>query len=141
MIAPLQHPVTAVQVAAYLKRHLRQVRDWPRSRLLAWVAWFMQRDRALILLDGRDRICGVALGRFVPAPLSKAEGRILHDEPAARLLWIDAIAAHRPEAVPQMLRLLAANWGDREAVAGECFNRDGELRMFPMKTLNRFFGG
>jgi hypothetical protein len=43
--------------------------------------------------------------------------------------------------MPLLLRLMALKYGAREFVAGECFSRDGELRMFPMKTLNRFFGG
>jgi len=140
MNTPMPQPVTAVQVAAFLKRHLRNVRAWPREKIVPWVAWFLRADRALVLTDDAQRICGVALGRFVPA-VGEVHGRGLYDVPAAPVLWVDAIATSHAAALPQLVGLMAIKYGPREIVAGECFSRDGELRMFPMKTLQRFFGG
>jgi hypothetical protein len=140
MNAPTPQPVTAVQVAAFLKRHLRNVRDWPRAKIVPWVAWFLRADRALVLTDEGNRICGVALGRFVPA-VGEVHGRGLYDVPTGPVLWVDAIATCRAAAMPHLVALLVIKYGPREIVAGECFSRDGELRMFPMKTLQRFFGG
>lgn len=139
MITPPQ-PVSAVQVAAYLKRHLRNVRAWPRDKIVPWVAWFLRADRALVLTDEANRIRGVALGRFVPT-VEAVRGRGLFDVPTAPVLWVDAIATSHQVAMPRLVALLANKYGPRELVAGECFSRDGELRMFPMATLQRFFGG
>lgn len=139
MNSPAPKPVTAVQVAAYLKRHLPNVRAWPRSQIVPWVAWFLRADRALVLTDEQERIRGVALGRFV-ASVDEVQGRGLYDLPTGRVLWIDAIATSHAEAMPHLLRLLASKYGPRDLVAGRCFSRAGELRMFPLQTLNRFFG-
>lgn len=140
MIPAAPKPVTAVQIAAFLKRHLRHVRDWPRDKIVPWVAWFVAHDRIITLTDDADRLRGVALGRFVQS-VADVRGRALFDEPAAPVVWIDAIAVNHPAALPQLVALLPRKYGRRLAVAGECFFRDGELRMFPMKTLQRFFGG
>lgn len=133
-------PITAVQVAAFLKRHLRNVRDWPRRKIVPWVAWFMRMDRALVITDDQDRVCGVALGRFVH-DVEKVRDEGLYDEKDGPVVWVDAIATRHAVAMPQLVALLSIKYGQRQFVAGECFSRDGELRMFPMKTLNRFFGG
>lgn len=133
-------PVNAVQVAAFLKRHLRYMRDWPRAQLVPWVAWFLQQDRALVLTDEANRICGVALGRFVRT-IEDAKGPTLRDWPEGNVAWVDALATRHRAALPQLVALLPHKYGPRTLVAGECFFRAGELRMFPMKTLNRFFGG
>jgi hypothetical protein len=140
MMTTATKPVTAVQVAAFLKRHLRNVRAWPREKIVPWVTWFFRVDRVLVITDEQDRIRGVALGRFVDA-VEDVHGRGLFDVPAGRVLWVDAIATSHEAAMRQLVALLPMKYGHRETVAGEVFSRAGELRMFPMKTLNRFFGG
>lgn len=133
-------PVTAVQIAAFLKRHLPQARLWPREKLLPWVTWFVRADRAVVVTDARDRIVGVALGRFIERTEGVA-GRPLYDLPTAPGVWVDAIAARDPAAMPQIVAALTTKYAGREWVAGEAFSRNGERRMFPIKTLQRFFGG
>lgn len=137
-VAPVK-PITAAAVAVFVRAHLPEAATWPEEKILPWVSWFMRKDRALVVTDDADEIAGVALGRFI-SRTEEVEGHALYDEPAGRILWIDGIVAKRPEVIPQMLRILAAKWGDRDFVAGLCFLRSGELRMFPMKHLTRFFG-
>lgn len=133
-------PVTAVQVAEFLRSHLPQAGTLLPDEIVPWVAWFLRADRALVLTDEQDKICGVALGRFVHAAEDARKAPQLFDVPTGRVLWVDAIATTQAAAMPQMLAIMAKKYGPRETVAGECFSRAGELRMFPMKTLTRFFG-
>jgi hypothetical protein len=133
-------PVNAVTVAAYLKRHLPEARTWARAKIVPWVEWYLRRDRVLVLTDERERVRGVALGRFVPSVERALTGE-LHDEPAGPVLWVDAIATTHPAALPQLVRLMVAKYGPRPWVAGECFSRNRELRVFALKNLQRFTGG
>jgi hypothetical protein len=130
--------MNAIQIAAFLKRRWAGCRGWPRAKIVPWVAWFVHHDRALVLTDERGRIAGVALGRFCHT-VTQALAEPMQDTQGGQVCWIDVIAIRPPAAVPQMLRCLAEHWGDRAYVAGKCFVRGGELRVFPMARVRRFF--
>jgi hypothetical protein len=135
---PIQ-PLTAVQIAAFLKRRLPEARDWAREKIVPWVAWYLRQEMVLVLTDDAGHIRAAALGRQVPGAAA-ARGHGLHHTPGAPLLWIDAIATTHPTALAQLLAHLPRKCPGATAVGGQVFSRKGELRMFPVGFLQRYFG-
>jgi len=132
-------PVSTAQIAAFLRAFLPECADWTDAKLLPWVQWYLRKDRAVVITDQDNQIVGVALGRFVH-DARKAPTDGLFDEAGAPILWIDAIVARHRAVIGQMLQILSTKWGTPLIVAGLCFSRARELRMFPIKQLTRFFG-
>ena len=137
--APPVKPIGTAEVAAFLRDYLPECHGWTDEKLHPWVQWYQRHDRALVITDEADQIVGVALGRFIHDATNAAHDG-LFDEAGAPILWVDAIVARRREVIGHMLTILSHKWGTPTTVAGLCFSRARELRMFPIKQLTRFFG-
>ncbi|HWA07917.1 MAG TPA: hypothetical protein VG838_00470 [Opitutaceae bacterium] len=139
--ATTSKPVTAVQVAAFLKRYCpgQRQKPWARDRIVPWVAWFMSLGTCLVITDDADKIRGVVLGRFI-TDLADGPNGHFKNTPGAPIGWVDAIVAKHPAVMPQLIAIAISKWPHVEHFAGSVFLRGGELRMFPKATFNRFFG-
>ena len=125
---------TLIQTAAFLKRHGAHPKKWPRSVLLPWLEWHWKNGGVGIVHD-QGKIIAVAVARCIQT-LSEAEQPYAHED-TSPLLWCDELASIRPDGLPLLLNLARHRFGPRLAMLGHVFNRPGQLRMLPWKTVER----
>lgn len=132
-------PITDVRIAEYLREILPdcQLRDLPE--VVARVRWHMEQKQALVVVDEEGKIVGAALGRILNTMEEGMQHYVHH--PEGGIVWVDLIATRSEAALPMLMRELKARWGHCQAVAGTVFNRNRELRVFPMNRLLKFIGG
>lgn len=123
-----------VSIAAFLKRYAASYRRTGRTRMLEVLRWYWCHGLVGVIREG-GKIVAVCTARCVR---NAEEGGTpyVHDE-AAPIVWVDEIVSRHPHGVALLLRQAQERFGPREAFAGTVFNRDGELRMLPMKTVER----
>jgi len=125
---------TPIQIAAFLKRYSPHWRNTPRERLVPVVEWYHRDARVGVLRSGGN-IVAVALARAMHST-DEADTPYHHDE-SGKIVWIDNIVSRHPEGISQLLSMAMRRFGPREAFAGHVFNRAGQLRMLPWKTVER----
>lgn len=126
---------TMISAAAFLKRREPWLRHARRELLLPFVEWYWRDARAGIVCDGR-RIVAIALARCVDDVAEARHDPYLH-RPEGRIVWVDHIASTHVLGIPLLLRQALDRFGPREAFSGEVFKRDGELRMLPLRIVER----
>ena len=105
--------MTAVEVAAFIKRHWKPARSWPRSALVPWVQWYMDDDRLVTVKRG-DKMIGLCMGRILPAPEAHVD-HYIHDE-YSTLLWIDLFISQDRHVARIICDAFLKRFGKLEAV-------------------------
>lgn len=126
---------TIISAAAFLKRREPWLRHATRARLLDFIGWYWRDARVGIVCDGA-KILAIALARCVDDVAEARRDPFLH-RPEGRLVWVEHIASVHPLGIPLLLKQALDRFGPREAFSGEVFKRDGELRMLPLRYVER----
>lgn len=132
------NPPTMLQAAAFLKRWAPGLRKAARADLLLFVLWYWS-DGRLGMVRDNGRIVAVALARCVDDVI-QASDPWFHNE-QGKIVWVDDIVSRHPLGIPLLLQQVRRRFGPREAFAGRVFHRDGELRMLPMRIVERLTTG
>lgn len=110
-----------IYVAAFLRRHLPELRQWTTEGTLQWVKWFMCHGRALLIKRGK-RLLGVTLVRLVD---TREQAAIDYTDTGGKLAYIE-VTACAPGIMPALFILLRRTFptADRMAwVRGKHNNR------------------
>lgn len=129
---------TLISIAAFLKRHAPALRKAPRVQLLQFVLWYWTDARVGIIREN-GRIVAVAMARCMNDVTHHAEP--YHHDEAGKIVWVEHIVSRHPAGITMLLQQVRERFGPREAFAGHVFHRDGELRMLPMKVVERLTTG
>jgi hypothetical protein len=123
-----------ISIAAFVKRRLPKFRHVQREALLAWVNWYWAHGYVGIVRH-HGRIVSVGFCRPL-VNVEDAEERWSHAEDG-KIIWIDDVASRHPDGLLHLFRHTIQRFGPREAFAGWCLSRDGELRMLPWAAVNK----
>lgn len=123
-----------ISLAAFFKRHSPGLRHWPRSALVPMLEWYW-RDARVGIVQEHGKIVAAATARCLHHT-GESRDAWAHDEHAP-IVWIEDIASRHPRGLAALLGLLTQRFGERTALAGAVFKRDGEQRMFPYSIINR----
>lgn len=135
---PASYSPRLLEAAAFLKHHDPAVREWPRLRLLQWLAHFWAHGQAGVVRNA-GRICAVGVARCVRDQAeAEACAYAHHENPdTGRILWVDQLASVHPLGLPLLLAQARSRFGPRTIVSGHVFKRPGELRMLPWNRVEK----
>jgi len=133
---PLEAP-SIISICAFLKRRAPGFRTAQRAALVAFVLWYWRDGRVGVIRE-HGRIVAIALARCVHDVKQAAEP-YYHDEKAP-IVWVDDIVSRHPQGITLLLKHALQRFGPREAFAGHVFDRAGELRMLPIRVVERLIG-
>lgn len=128
------HPRQTYRIAGFLLRKWRPCRPWPFASLLAWVQWFVDHDRCLLVSDS-GRIVTVALFRCVDDP---KDVLVNYRDTGGDVAYIDVCASDAPGAMKAAFNLLLAKVGATATrlawIRGKCRDR---FTIVPLKAATR----
>lgn len=130
---------TMIQIAAFLKRYCPGLRSVPRTGLLWKIEWYFRDGRTATITEN-GRIVAVCLARCVES-VDRARAEIYYHDEQAPLVWIEHIVSRHPRGIELLMANARERFGQREALAGDVFLRDGELRMLPWNLVERLATG
>ena len=125
------NPPRLIEACRFLKRNApgKAVRGFVR-----WAAWYW-RDARLCVIRDRGQIVAIALARCLER-IEQAEEEYFHLE-SGPIVWVQDIVSIHPLGLGLLIQHAVQRFGPREAFAGHVFNRCGELRMLPWKSVAR----
>lgn len=123
-----------IQLAAFVKRYMPRFRTVNRETLIAWVTWYWAHGYVGIVRE-RGKIVGVGFCRPIRS-VEHAQDRWHRDE-NGKVIWVDDIVSRHPDGIVHLFRHTIQRFGPRDAFAGWCLSRDGELRMLPWAAVQR----
>lgn len=108
-----------IYTAAFLRRHLPQLRQWTDEGTLQWVKWFMCHERALLVKRGR-KLLGVTLVRLVH---TKEQAATDYSDTGGPIAYIE-VTACAPGVMPALFMLFRHTFpnADRMAWARSKYN-------------------
>ena len=123
------YPRTTLYMAAFLRRKWAPCRAWPVPSLLAWLQWFIDHNRYLLVMDGR-RIAAVGLYRRLSDP---RQLQATYADTNGPIVYIDVLASRGGKALKGCFNLLLRKEAKTAThiswVRGKCHDR---FSMFPI---------
>ena len=93
-----------IPIAAFVRRHWDGCRYWSRDKLVRWVKWFVDHERAYVVTNA-GKIKGVAFVRYVSSKEEAENGFVDSDGPVA---FVDLTVANDPRAMKALFSLMYA---------------------------------
>jgi len=124
------YPRTTRYISAFLRRYWSQCQAWPDENLNAWVQWFVNNDRCLMVTD-RRRILSVTLFRCVHKAEQVMDPYLDTGGPVA---YIDLTVARETRGMKACYNLLRDKVG--KFVTHICWIRAKHGNRFSIVTLN-----
>lgn len=132
-------PPLLISCAAYLKRHRPETyRHAPREILLGHLLWYWTAGRLGVVLDN-GRVVALALARCIEK-IDQGKDPYAHAEQGP-IVWVEEIVSTHPRGVALLFQQLKQRFGIRHTLAGQVFNRAGELRKLPYELVDRMTQG
>ncbi len=106
--------MTALKIAAFLRRNSPMCREWPKEELVRWVRWLCAIEAVAVVTNGK-RLQAVGVARPVCSIAEAANWYRV--SPGGTILWVDLAVSHNPRATGDLLRIARQRWGERLMVA------------------------
>ena len=123
-----------VGIADLLRSELEHCADWPTSRLLGWVRWFVVKQRYLVSVRNGELV-GAALLRYVD---SEADCREDYRDTGGKICYVDATVATQPDVLKEMYTQMWNRFGkDCDLIAWVRPKHNDKIICVPMDKARR----
>ena len=123
-----------VGIADLFRSDLEHCADWPTSRLLSWVRWFVVKQRYLVSVRNGELV-GAALLRYVD---NEKECRTDYCDTGGKICYVDATVATEPGVMREMYSDMWNRFGkDCNLIAWVRPKHDNKIICVPMDKARR----
>ena len=123
-----------VGIADLFRAELEHCADWPTSRLLSWVRWFVVKQRYLVSVRNGELV-GAALLRYVD---NEKECRTDYCDTGVKICYVDATVATEPGVMREMYSDMWNRFGkDCNLIAWVRPKHDNKIICVPMDKARR----
>lgn len=123
-----------VGIADLFRSELEHCADWPTSRLLSWVRWFVVKQRYLVSVRNGELV-GAALLRYVD---NEKECRTDYCDTGGKICYVDATVATEPGVMREMYSDMWNRFGkDCNLIAWVRPKHDNKIICVPMDKARR----